>query len=203
MADVPARAVPVGPDDAHDQTEDAAPQHGSPAELLRAAAAGRLEYAAGLAGMENRALVEQREALEFQARTLEQAARVVEGDLRPVRRRRKQGGAGMSPIELTSARKRAVWCVLMLDCGAPPLESDTFVQFNYHFPQCGEFRFQGYLGFGGKIYADGRRLRVSCYTEDVSPKRWGMIARCNSQLAALVDAWDLQAHWRDVPGSSA
>lgn len=53
------------------------------AGLLRAAAAGRREYARGLDG-ETGVLGRSREDLELQASTLEQAARVVEGDLGPL-----------------------------------------------------------------------------------------------------------------------
>ena len=48
---------------------------------------------------------------------------------------------------------------------------------------CGEYRFQGSLGFGGKYYSD--KNRVSCYSEDQNPKRLAAIQTLNSELAKL------------------
>lgn len=53
---------------------------------LRMAAAGREEYATSLEGAENPSLIEQREALQYEAALLRDAARVVEGDLGPLYR---------------------------------------------------------------------------------------------------------------------
>lgn len=54
-------------------------------DLLRAAAAGRQEYAKSISTTEtNRVMVRQREDLELQASTLDQAAAIVDGSLEPL-----------------------------------------------------------------------------------------------------------------------
>ena len=51
-----------------------------------------------------------------------------------------------------------------------------------------EFRFQGSLGFGGKIYFNPHRgLYVSCYREDETPERNSAIERMNAWLDAEVN----------------
>ncbi len=84
--------------------------------------------------------------------------------------------------DLTDQQKRAIWDVLVEVCGAHPRQWD---EFNHHFPQCREFRFQGSLGFGGKVWADSRRVYVTCYGEDMTPERGDMIGHANSSLLAL------------------
>lgn len=85
-------------------------------------------------------------------------------------------------IDLTEQQKRTVWDVLVDACGARP---EQWADFNYHFPQCREYRFQGTLGFGGKVYADARRVRVSCYSEDRTPERDALIELANAALAVF------------------
>jgi hypothetical protein len=48
-----------------------------------------------------------------------------------------------------------------------------------------EYRFQGDLGFGGKLYRDHRKLWVNCYREDETPERLEMIRRANERLAEI------------------
>ncbi len=67
-------------------------------------------------------------------------------------------------------------------CGASDGWREDFL---HHWPECGEYRFQGYLGFGGKIYAQGDAVWVSCYREDETPERLALIAVANDALAAL------------------
>lgn len=86
-------------------------------------------------------------------------------------------------IELSDTQKRAIWDILVQVCGAHP---GLWDQFNHHFPQCREFRFQGALGFGGKAWADRRRVYVDCYSEDETPERRELIGHANAQLADLV-----------------
>lgn len=50
---------------------------------------------------------------------------------------------------------------------------------------CPEYRFQGSLGFGGKLYREGDRMWVSCYREDETPDRFTVIERTNAALSAL------------------
>lgn len=48
---------------------------------------------------------------------------------------------------------------------------------------CGEWRFQGKLGFGGKYYS-GRNV-VDCYTEDRDDKTTKIIEELNEKLSNL------------------
>jgi hypothetical protein len=81
---------------------------------------------------------------------------------------------------VSSERKRAIWDVLVETCGAPPQMWD---QFNLCFPECREFRFQGDLGFGGKVWSDRGRVYVNCYPEDETPQRVALIRSANAQLS--------------------
>lgn len=52
---------------------------------------------------------------------------------------------------------------------------------------CPEYRFQGALGFGGKLWRDHHgRLAVDCYREDETPERLAVIEQTNAVLAAIV-----------------
>lgn len=48
-----------------------------------------------------------------------------------------------------------------------------------------EFRFQGHLGFGGKVWRYGGKLYVTCYGEDKTPKREQVILDTNAALLAI------------------
>lgn len=81
------------------------------------------------------------------------------------------------------ATKRAVWDVLVEECGARPSQWD---QFSSLWPECTEFRFMGVLGFGGKVYDDLGAPWVGCYREDETPERRAVIERTNERLRAAV-----------------
>lgn len=81
----------------------------------------------------------------------------------------------------------SVWQILKEECQAGK-DNIMFINTAGDFA---EWRFQGALGFGGKIYQ--RRFRgeienlfVSCYSEDLTPEREAMIKRANKRLAELV-----------------
>lgn len=76
----------------------------------------------------------------------------------------------------------AVWQVLVDEAGA---WADDIGQFRHHWPDCGEYRFQGKLGFGGKVWANRDDVYVTCYPEDSTREREAMIAACNRRLEAL------------------
>jgi len=79
-----------------------------------------------------------------------------------------------------SDRKRAIWRILVEECGALEKQWD---QFYYHWPQCREFRFQGDLGFGGKVYNMGDRVWVDNYREHSTDETRAAIERANARLA--------------------
>lgn len=86
-------------------------------------------------------------------------------------------------VELTDAQKDAIWDVLVEVCGAGERWRSNFA---YHFPAGGEFRFQGDLGFGGKVWADRRRVYVDCYRENETPENLAKIERTNAELARII-----------------
>lgn len=51
-----------------------------------------------------------------------------------------------------------------------------------------EWRFQGALGFGGKLRVNSNREcpYVDCYSEDVTAERFAMIEKANARLAQIV-----------------
>lgn len=50
-----------------------------------------------------------------------------------------------------------------------------------------EFRFCGNLGFGGKIYLDSDRARVSCYYENETDERRKIISDVNTKLKEIME----------------
>ena len=85
--------------------------------------------------------------------------------------------------EMTTEQKRAIWDVLEQHCAAPP---SMWPQFEYHFPQCREFRFQGSLGFGGKVWKRyGAGVFVNCYAEDETPERRAVVEAANQALSEI------------------
>lgn len=58
---------------------------------------------------------------------------------------------------------------------------------------CGEYRFIGSLGFGGKFRNDGGGWRVDCYREDETEERLRAIETTNAALKGL---WEEQVAQR-------
>lgn len=87
------------------------------------------------------------------------------------------------PAEFTNR----VFDILADECGARESLRD---EFRHSWPECVEFRFQGALGFGGKVFYSRRKVWVSCYSEDSTPEREAMIRRANERLAELVASKD-------------
>lgn len=84
---------------------------------------------------------------------------------------------------MTEESAHYIFELLVTNAGARESMRDEFV---YHLTHgCKEFRFQGSLGFGGKLYVEPRGLRVSCYREDETPERNETIEKTNAALAAL------------------
>lgn len=48
-----------------------------------------------------------------------------------------------------------------------------------------EYRFCGLLGFGGKFWRNDGRLYITCYPEDETPERRGIIEKVNALLAEI------------------
>lgn len=68
--------------------------------------------------------------------------------------------------------------------GASERDRESFI---YHHCEseygCGEWRFQGKLGFGGKYYS--RNNRVCFYTEDTTPERDQIRSQLNELLSEI------------------
>ena len=79
---------------------------------------------------------------------------------------------------------RAAWAILVHVCHAP---NHLWGAFEHHIRHGGqEFRFQGKLGFGGKVWHQGGRLFVTCYPEDITPERSLIMSRANDALEKLL-----------------
>ena len=81
----------------------------------------------------------------------------------------------------------AIWDVLVEFCGARDdnIDRDSFI----HCATDGnwtEWRFQGSLGFGGKVWNNAGKFYVTCYREDETPKRTAAIEAANEALADIL-----------------
>lgn len=87
-------------------------------------------------------------------------------------------------MKLTQLQAEAVWAHLVDICGADKEGQADFVRAAQEkdgdYPSL-EYRFQGSLGFGGKVYLDDPP-RVSCYPEDETPARNKQIKSVNDLL---------------------
>lgn len=81
---------------------------------------------------------------------------------------------------MTPEQAHAIYDILVFRVGAHPADRDAFV---FHLTDGREeWRFQGSLGFGGKLYVEPRRWRVGCYREDLTPERERVIGVTNAAL---------------------
>jgi hypothetical protein len=87
-------------------------------------------------------------------------------------------------IELDEQVKGQIFDTFVKHAGAP---EDLRAQFMHHWPRCIEFRFQGSLGFGGKVWSNGGTVYVNCYREDETPEMLEMMALVNTKLSQLVN----------------
>lgn len=92
----------------------------------------------------------------------------------------------MAQAALSDEGARSVYALLLL-LGAPASAEANFI---FQFTQSpgtvpSEWRFQGMLGGGGKLYLERERWRVGCYKEDDTPERIEKIAAANALLDLL------------------
>lgn len=86
---------------------------------------------------------------------------------------------------LTEDQAKAVYQILVEECGASTTSTGP-MSFIFEFTSdrpCTEWRFQGFLGFGGKFRYP--RMSVDCYREDETPDRLKAIAAANKRLTAF------------------
>lgn len=93
-------------------------------------------------------------------------------------------------------RAETLYAILVSCCGAPRDDLDMFLHAVED--QSREYRFQGVLGFGGKIYFDHYpdkllglfHARIDCYAEHKTEERGKLIIQVNAVLAALTQIWE-------------
>ncbi len=87
--------------------------------------------------------------------------------------------------QLTEEQANKVWDILIEVGGAIKDEHwrDMFVR--YATDDLVEFSFQGYLGFGGKIYGGVRGVFVDCYHDEHTPERDRIITEINEKLKEM------------------
>lgn len=88
------------------------------------------------------------------------------------------------PNEMSEQAARSICRILKEECGATDFMLEGFWRAEGDHV-CTEYRFQGYLGFGGKFWSANGRWYVTCYSEDETPERQEMIRKANERLAAL------------------
>lgn len=93
----------------------------------------------------------------------------------------------MNTLSLTRQQVDAVYATVSNICGAPVQDRDVF---HLLFPECGEYRFMGRLGLGGKVYADGLRVWVDADPQDSTLEVVSMIAKANAAIARITETTD-------------
>lgn len=87
--------------------------------------------------------------------------------------------------EVTLAK---AFIIVVEECGASPALLPQFLANTQFQPDWTEWRFQGKLGFGGKLWkTHSGRLYVGYYAEDETEERFQMAKRANQRLAKLTD----------------
>lgn len=77
-----------------------------------------------------------------------------------------------------------IYNILVAECGATEYWREDFIRCMNE--GCREYRFQGNLGFGGKLYKNSNRLYVGCYLEDCNPERDAQIENTNKKLTSML-----------------
>lgn len=94
--------------------------------------------------------------------------------------------------ELRAKQRQAalrIWEILQRTCGASVHWAGNFVRMACDYMDTGkmlEYRFQGNLGFGGKVWINnGPHPYVTCYPEDITPDKQKVIDAANLELKAI------------------
>lgn len=89
-----------------------------------------------------------------------------------------------APRNLREDEAGVIYGLLVAGAGARDCEDerDCFIRYAAG-QQDVEWRFQGALGFGGKLYFDGWSVpRIGCYPEDQTPARQAIIEKLNAKF---------------------
>src|SRR5580692_5488051 len=87
--------------------------------------------------------------------------------------------------EITETLANRIYEILVNECGAYEGHRSYFCSFIIDGGT--EYRFRGYLGFGGKLYVESRNVRISCYPEDRSAFRDTLINNAMLKLHELAN----------------
>ena len=93
---------------------------------------------------------------------------------------------------LSDKQANQVFDLLVRDAGAPEQGRSQFLQYTTDINHKGmrEFRFCGWLGFGGKLYLIAPHApHISCYPEDETDRRRKIIYETNLKLIELHHSW--------------
>lgn len=87
---------------------------------------------------------------------------------------------------MTEQEANRVYDLLVELCGAVPDWREPFVKYHTaNRSDSTEWRFAGFLGFGGKFWSNDGRWWVTCYSEDENEARRLIIDATNQRLAEL------------------
>lgn len=88
--------------------------------------------------------------------------------------------------QMSERMANEVFDALVELAGAIEYNRREFIQAQCHEAhECREFRFCGKLGFGGKLWVNGGRVYVNCYSEDMNKSRKRIIKKTNAKLAEI------------------
>jgi hypothetical protein len=88
---------------------------------------------------------------------------------------------------MTEKTANKIYDILVEHAGASESMRQTFVYDHTNpklkrFLRVTEWRFQGKLGFGGKLWIDGNRIYIDCYQEDEDKEKLDIIKKVNELL---------------------
>ncbi len=86
---------------------------------------------------------------------------------------------------MTEYYANIVWDLLVRYAKANETQRNDFVYFMKATYRPTEYRFMGYLGFGGKIYLDKHKWGIGYYQEDASAHRDNLVININKKLEIL------------------
>lgn len=92
----------------------------------------------------------------------------------------------MRKLDLADLTK--LYAILVFHCGAPQADLEQFIRYvlTWDPTRSLEWRFQGSLGFGGKIWLyNSEAPYVNFYPEDSTPLRERAVLKANDELAEL------------------
>ena len=85
---------------------------------------------------------------------------------------------------MNEQKANAIFDILVQECGASEEDRLGFV-YQQTTEDVREWRFCGFLGFGGKFWNKADGICVNCYREDETPERRKMIDAANKRLEAV------------------